>query len=563
MTRFRNLMSSVAFGVLVAALPATSALASGLAGSYLAARQASSDNQFRLAVQYYIRALTQDRNNPLLMESLIVSYMAVGDVDKAITVSRQMEAAKADSQIAQLILLGDAIRNGGDATAYADSVGELVSGLVLAWDMLSQGNMSEALEKFDALIATPGLKEFGAYHKALALGMAGDMEGADTILSGEAEGPLRMTRRGVLAHAAILSQLDRGDDAIELIRSALPDTTDPEILENLSELEAGRALPFDMVKTARDGQAEVFYTVAAALRGETPDSLTLLYSRLAEYLQPDHIDALLLSAGLLESLGQTALATEAYDRVPSGNPAYHVAAIGRADTLYETGKPDAAVEVLQQLGKTHPNITSVHVTLGDMLRRLSRYAEAEQAYSKAIALIEKPTASQWVVFYARGITRERQDEWTPAEADFRKALELRPDQPLVLNYLGYSLVEQDKNLDEALTMIEAAVAERPDDGYITDSLGWVLYRLGRYEEAVPHMERAVELMPLDPIINDHLGDVLWRVGREREAEFQWKRALSFKPEEPDQQRIRRKLDVGLDMVLSEEAKTPVDVANDG
>ncbi|APX89558.1 hypothetical protein BV394_07390 [Brevirhabdus pacifica] len=562
MTRFRRLMSSVALGVIAFSVP-LEAGAKGLAGSYLAARQASADNEFRIAAQYYTRALAEDRDNAILMESLIVSYMGLGQIDKAITVARQMESAKADSQIAQLILLGDAIRNGGDAAAYSESVGELVSGLVLAWDLLGEGKMTEALARFDTLIATPGLKEFGAYHKALALGLAGDMEGADAILSGKAEGALQMTRRGVLTHASVLSQLDRDGDAIELIETALPDTSDPEIIAALETLEAGETLAFDMVTSAQDGQAEVFYTVAAALRGETPDSLTLLYSRIAEYLQPDHIDALLLSAGLLESLGQRDLATAAYDRVPADDPAYHIAAIGRAETLQDIGKPDAAVEVLQQLGKTHGQIASVHVTLGDMLRRLNRYEEAEEAYTRALELVPHPSASQWVVYYARGISRERQNEWTIAEGDFRKALELRPNQPLVLNYLGYSFVEQDKNLDEALEMIELAVAERPNDGYITDSLGWVLYRLGRYEEAVPHMERAVELMPLDPIINDHLGDVLWRVGREREAEFQWKRALSFKPEERDEKRILRKLDVGLDMVLSEEAKAPVTVANDG
>ena len=141
--------------------------------------------------------------------------------------------------------------------------------------------------------------------------------------------------------------------------------------------------------------------------------------------------------------------------------------------------------------------------------------------------------------------------------DVRKALELNPDQPQVLNYLGYSLVEKQIKLDEALDMIERAVAARPDSGYIVDSLGWVLYRLGRYEEAVVHMERAAELMPVDPIVNDHLGDVLWAVGRYREAEFQWTRALSFDPEEKDAVRIRRKLEVGLDVVLAEEGAQPL------
>jgi Flp pilus assembly protein TadD len=158
-----------------------------------------------------------------------------------------------------------------------------------------------------------------------------------------------------------------------------------------------------------------------------------------------------------------------------------------------------------------------------------------------------------VLFYQRGIAYERSDRWELAEDDFFRALELEPDQPLVLNYLGYSWVELRRNLDEAQEMIEKAVEQRPDDGYIVDSLGWVMYRLGNFEEAVKHLGRAVELRPVDPVINDHFGDALWMVGRRIEARFQWKRALSFEPEEEEAERIRDKLERGLDAVLADEA----------
>jgi Flp pilus assembly protein TadD len=182
-----------------------------------------------------------------------------------------------------------------------------------------------------------------------------------------------------------------------------------------------------------------------------------------------------------------------------------------------------------------------------------RFPEAVEAYDRALALVDAPQPAHWVLYYTRGIANERAGNWNDAEADFRAALKLEPDQPLVLNYLGYSLVEKQRDLDEALGMIEKAVRGEPDDGYITDSLGWVLYRLGRYDEAVKPMLRAVELTPDDPVINDHLGDVLWKVGRRREAEFQWRRALSFGPaDDLDMDRIRKKLEVGLDKVLEAE-----------
>jgi len=219
-------------------------------------------------------------------------------------------------------------------------------------------------------------------------------------------------------------------------------------------------------------------------------------------------------------------------------------------------------EHFEEEAEAHPERRMVLVALGDMLRTEERFDAAADAYDRAIALFTQDAAEQWIVYFARGIAHEREDRWPLAEADFRKALELNPGQPSVLNYLGYSWIDMGENLDEALAMIEQAVAARPDSGHIVDSLGWGLYRLGRYEEAVVHMERAAELLPVDPIVNDHLGDVYWAVGRRTEARFQWHRALSFAPEPEDEARIRRKLDVGLDAVLAEEGAPPLQMAGE-
>jgi Flp pilus assembly protein TadD len=330
----------------------------------------------------------------------------------------------------------------------------------------------------------------------------------------------------------------------------------------VDRLSSGERLPFTQVTSVNDGLAEVFYSVGAALSNEATPDYSLVYTRIAAYLRPDHIDALLLSAALLDELDQFDLAIETYKQVPEGHGAYHAAELGRANALNQSGKPDASVEVLEQLARAYPDLTIVHSTLGDLLRQQDDFEGAVGAYDRALALTKDGDRSQWFLFYARGISHERSDNWPEAEADFRAALELNPDQPQVLNYLGYSMVEKQINLDEALDMIQRAVAARPDSGYIVDSLGWVLYRLGRYEEAVGHMELAVELEAVDPIVNDHLGDVYWAVGRYREARFQWNRALSFDPEEKEADRIRRKLEVGLDQVLEEEGAPPLKLTKD-
>lgn len=562
---------AAAFSLVVAGLTAVPATAQdGLAGPFLAARHASAQNDYKAAAQYYTQAIARDPSNPVLLESAVLAFVGLGDVESALPIARRLEQLGADTQSANMLLVAEQVQRGAFQQALDDleagrQIGSLVDGLVAAWSHFGAGRMSEALAQFDAVSSDEGLEMFGAYHKALALASVGDFESAEEIFKSEAGRPLRMTRRGVLAEIQILSQLERNDEAIAVLDNLFGLEIDPGMSTLRARLTAGESLPFTTIRNASDGVSEVFFTLASALSGEASDTYTLLYSRVAEYLRPDHVDALLLSAGLLENQQLYDLANEAYLRVPADDPGFYAAELGRSNTLEASGKVDASIEVLTQLSKNHPEVALVHTMLGDGLSREERYGEAIKAYDNAISLFNGDERRGWVVYYARGIAHEREKLWPQAEADFRRALELEPDQPRVLNYLGYSFVEMQMNLDEALGMIERAVAARPDSGYIVDSLGWVLYRLGRYQEAVPHMERAAELMPIDPIVNDHLGDVLWAVGRYREAEFQWKRALSFVdpddiPDEVNPDRIRRKIEVGLGQVLEEEGAEPLSVA---
>ena len=204
----------------------------------------------------------------------------------------------------------------------------------------------------------------------------------------------------------------------------------------------------------------------------------------------------------------------------------------------------------------------VHSSLGDAYRQVDRDNDAIQAYGNAIDLSNKLGKPRWEIYFYRGMIFEKQKNFIRMEQDFQKALKLSPKQPDVLNFLGYSLVEQRKRLPEALDMIMSAAEERPQSGYIIDSLGWIYFRLGNYQAAVEPMEKAVKLQPIDPIINDHLGDVYWMVGRIREANFQWKRALSFSPSKKEAERIRRKLKLGLDEVLENEKLLDTKTANE-
>ena len=560
--RFPASLLALALGLV---LPAT-AIAQGVAGAYLAARHASIYSDFRSAADYYGRAVMADPSNPAILESAAMSYIALGQVDKAATIARRLAFLNVNSQIANMAQTADLLKKEDFDTVLSEmenglSIGEAMDPLITAWAQIGAGRMSSALETFDALAQQDGMQLFGLYHKALALATVGDFEGAAYILSGDAAGTLNLTRRGVIAYVEVLSQLERNADAVALIDQSFGTDLDDALAAIRADLVDGKVLPFDAVRNAKDGAAEVFLIVAGALNGETADGYTLLYSRITEYLRPDHVDAILLSAALLENLERYDLATEAYNSIPRDHPAFAAAELGRAEALHKSGKTEAAIEVMEQLARREPDNVAIHVTLGDTLRGLQRYDEASRAYDAALALIDEPARPQWLLYFARGITHEREDRWDQAEADFRRALELNPGQPQVLNYLGYSFVEMGENYDEALEMIEEAVAASPNSGYIVDSLGWVQFRLGQYAEAVVNLERAAELMAVDPVVNDHLGDAYWAVGREVEARFQWKRALSFDPEEADATRIRRKLEVGLDAVLAEEGEEPIRVSN--
>jgi tetratricopeptide (TPR) repeat protein len=526
------------------------------AGAYLAARSADMAGDYLQAREYLTRALAADPSNPGLLDGLIAAQVGAGDVAAAVPVARRLVSLGGNSQGAAMVMLADMLSREDYAQVLKDLdsadglVGPLVDRLVQGWAHLGAGSMAAALDAFADLAGNDALSAFGLYHKALALAMVGDLEGAEALFADESNG-LMGTRRAILARVQVLSQLGRADAALAELDAAFGPGSDPELDVLRAALQAG-PVPFDTVRTVKDGMAEVFHLMAVVLQGEAPDAQTLLHARIAAFLRPDHRDSVLLSAAVLDRMGQGELALADYSRIPPDSPAYLAAASGKAQVLFRLNRKDEAIAAQTDLVARQGQYLAVHMGLGDMLRREERHAEAAAAYSRAIDLIAAPEPQHWALFYSRGIALERAREWDRAEADFRKALALNPDQPQVLNYLGYSLLDMNRNIDEALAMIERAVEQRPDDGYIVDSLAWGLFLTGRYDEALTHMERASLLMPVDPIVTDHLGDVYWAVGRKREAEFQWHRALSFDPEEKDAVRIRRKLEIGLDAVLAEE-----------
>ncbi len=546
---------SVAATLMLASLPM--ARGQGFAGAFLAAKSANIANDYAGAAYYYTQALAGDPDNGPIMQGAMFAYVASGDVPAGAAIARRMAVAGFTDEYAQTVLVAQAL-GGQDYEAalrlLADAdfdFNPLVRQLVAGWSLTGMGLPEAGIKAFTEETGNEAITSFGLYNKGLALAYAGDFSAAEAVF---ATGEAYVNRGALLAHAQILAELGRADEAFALMTAGPGGSlTDRESDALRVALDEGKPVDFARVASPQDGVAEIFLVLGDALNGDDSKRLGLLYARLAQFLQPENAEALLLIGDILTGQEQYELALKAYDAVPEASPLALNAKIGKALNLQQNGKLDEAITTLRAALEIKPDSISLWQSLGDVLRRNHQPEEARMAYTSAIDLLPDPDIpAAWRLYYARAVVEHRAEDWPAAEADFRQALKLNPGQPDVLNYLGYSLVERREKLGEALEMIEEAVAAKPESGAIADSLGWVYYRLGRYEEAEAAMEIAVQLLPVDPIISDHYGDVLWMVDRKREARFQWRRALSYGPEEADAARIRDKLARGLDAVLADE-----------
>jgi tetratricopeptide (TPR) repeat protein len=543
---------ALSFPSLAAQVPAQEQLSpENAAGSYLAARHAGAERDSARAAAYYRGVLRLDPRNPDLLNRTFLSVLTEGSIDEASKLGERLLAVERSDRISRLVLGVRDIKQKRYASArqhLAQSVRgpvtDLTAALLSAWAQAGAGDSRGAVESLDKLSGPDWYGIFKDLHAGLILDLANDKKGAGKRFASAYKADPQALRT-VQGYGRYLSRNGSKDDALKVysdFAKALPDH--PVVSQEMREISSGAKLP-PLIESPQAGAAEALYGLGASIGRRGGEDLALIYLQLALYLEPSHPMALLSLGDLYEQLKKPDLAIKAYERIPTGSVIARNAQIQMAVDLDALERTDEAKKLLERVIAERPKDTEAIVELGNIQRGRKNFAECGDTYSKAVANLTNPEKLNWVMFYFRGICYERSHQWPAAEADMKKALNLYPDQPLVLNYLGYSWVDQGIHLDEGMDMIRRAVEQRPDDGYIVDSLGWAYYRVGNYDEAVKNLERAVELKPEDPTINDHLGDAYWRVGRALEAHFQWSHAKDLNPDPEELPKIEAKLKEGL------------------
>ena len=537
-----------------------------LSGNYLAGRHAQARKDLSAAADFLGAVLKKDPEKPDLLHRTFILMAVEGRMKEAVELARRLLKAKPNSPVAQLTLAVNDIKRGRFAAAQkrlkalpGKGLGKFVGPVLRGWSLVGEKKMDAALKLLTDGPQDKAVKPLLAMHAALINEMLGRHDEAEKHFLVVSESQNDLSLRVVQLLGSLYERTGQAEKARLLYDRYLKEQPGSRLLDvALARLKAGAKPPLKVFSVA-DGAAEALFGIASTLRQQNAQETALVLGKLALYLKPRFPVMQILLGDILEASDRLEPSLELYSAIDRRSAFSWSARLRIASILDRLERTDEAVKHLNRMAADHPEDPGPLISLGDIQRSHDRFAESIDAYDRAFKRIKTLESRHWSLLYARGISLERAKQWSRAEADFLNALDFKPEQPYVLNYLGYSWIEKGTHIDRALEMIRKAANLRPNDGYIIDSLGWGHYKLGNFDNAVRQLERAVELRPQDPIINDHLGDAYWRVGRQREADFQWRRALSLDPKDELSAKLRLKLKQG----LAEDTETAKKTPNDG
>ena len=523
-----------------------------LSGNYLAGRHAQATRDLSAAADFLGAALNKAPLSPDLVRRTFILMIVEGRIREAETLAHKLIGLKPKAAVAHLTLAVIDIKQGryGQADKRLKEMPSkgligFVAPVLRAWSLTGQKKNREAMKILKAPTKQKATRILHTMHSALISEFQGRNEEAEKFYLKVQGDQTELSLRVVQLLGALYERIGKKDKARTLYEKYLLEHPDSQLLDGpLKRLKAGGEPTLKTFSVA-EGAAEVLFGIASSLRQQNAQETALMLGRLALYLKPHYPVMQILLGDILETANRLEAALEVYQSIRRNSAFSWPARLRVASILGRVKRIEEAIRHLTAMAADQPGDPGPLISLGDILRGQERFTEAVDAYDKAFGRIQAIESRHWTLLYARGIALERSKQWPRAEADFLNALEFKPDQPYVLNYLGYSWIDKGLYLDRAQAMIGKAANLRPNDGYVIDSLGWGHYKLGKYKKAVLELERAVELRPQDPVINNHLGDAYWRVGRRREATFQWNRSLSLDPNKDLITEINRKLKIGL------------------
>ena len=523
-------------------------------GPFVAATLAHHDENYTRAARYYLDALNLDPDSQFVADRAFFQLLYAGRPDDAARVAAEILAkpdAPQDDLIRMMYVLEaykrddwPEVRNRLKASGNS-GFSFLVTPILEAWSYAAEGNRAEAMATLDALLSDPRLKGIGEEQVAYILDHLGDYEGAKAAYEKIVAAERPTSFQPIVSYAYMMYRAGFKADARAFLGEQTARFGDNGFLMREGmRITAGYA-PTQDTSTPRGAAGSVFYGLGTEFAQGQSMQAGVVYLRVASYMMPEVAETYIMLGGLLEKLGIHEAAATTYSAVAPTSPLRELAELKRIGALRAAGDGEGAEALVRSGLRDNPSNSTLIATLADMLREKEQFQEAAVRYGQVIDQIRQPGARDWFVFFARGVCYERLGDWAKAETDLVTALRLNPGEPSVLNYLGYSWIDRGMNVDRAKDMIRRAVEQRPEDGFVVDSLGWVHYLTGNYDDAVVELEKAVKLEPNDPTINHHLGDAYWRVGRKIEARFQWRHALDNGPNDKERPELLQKLQEGL------------------
>ena len=516
-------------------------------GAYLSANAAASRSDLLAAAYFYRVIFDRNPGNTQLAARVLLLWTEAGEIDEAARMADVVLSANAGYEPARMVLASRAIQDGDFGVAQmhldaiaGDSLARVTSGVLTAWMSAGNGEIDVALEHLADMDES---RLFQAFHAALIADLDGRSDLALAFISKvyEPGSSQRLTE----AFARILARNGLFADAESVLADFLSNAPNhPTLGPLLNDIRAGAEIA-PMVETAQQGAAELFYGLASSLVGDQAFDTAIIYLQFARYIGASGDMPAALLGQILQAQQRHGEAALVFDSIGAESPFYRLAAIGASLSDSRLGFTERAAARLEPITAADPKYVDAASALAGIYASQQRWDDVIALLTTAIDLAEVFQAEDWQIFYQRGVALERVGRWEEAEVEFRRALALSPDQPDVLNYLGYTWVDRGENLIEGLDMIERAAELSPNSGAIIDSLGWAYYQLGDFEIAVAALETAVLLSPSHPVILEHLGDAYWRVGRTLEAGYKWSQALGEEPDEDMAERLRDKLDSGL------------------